>query len=213
MNELVNETVLIGSVGLLWVLVLFNLLLTLALVRRTSSGTQPRPQQRDWLQAGEPAPDFTAKTLDGEPVTLVSYAGRAVVFVFISPSCEPCREYVPSYNALGPVARQAERELVLVSVASRTETREFVEAFNIALPVIVAPQEESSFMKDYKFVETPTYCAIDAQGAVQSSGLPFPEKGEWGLLTASWKQADRSAATSHTGEVIHGNVAQVKNVT
>lgn len=206
---MMNETVLLVSMGLLWVVVLFNLLLTLALVRRTSSATQSRPQQPDWLQPGEPAPDFTAETLDSEPVTLASYAGRAAVFVFISPSCEPCREYVPSYNALGPVARQAERELVLVSVASRTETREFVDEFGITLPVIVAPQAESSFMKDYKFVETPTYCAIDAQGAVQSSGLPFPDKGEWGLLTASWKQADRSAATSHTGEVIHGNPAQL----
>ena len=144
---MMNETVLDIGFVLLWVVVLFNLLLTLALVRRTSS-TQSQPQQRDWLQAGEPAPDFTAETLDGEPVTLASYAGRAVVFVFISPSCEPCREYVPSYNALGPVARQAERELVLVSVASRTETREFVDEFAITLPVIVAPQAESSFMKD-----------------------------------------------------------------
>ena len=203
-----NETVLIVSMGLLWVVVLFNLLLTLALVRRTSS-TQSRPPQPDWLQPGEPAPDFTAETLDGKPVTLATYAGRAVVFLFVSPACGSCREYLPSYNAVGPVARQAERELVLVSVASRTETREFVDEFAITLPVIVAPQEESSFMEDYKFAETPTFCAIDAQGAVQSSGLPFPDKGEWGMLTASWKQAVQSAATSHAGEVIHGNPARL----
>ena len=203
-----NETVLTVSMGLLWVVVLFNLLLTLALVRRTSS-TQSRPPQPDWLQPGEQAPDFTAETLDGEPVTLASYAGRAVVFVLISPSCEPCREYVPSYNALGPVARQAGLDLVLVSVASPTETHEFIGEFTITLPVIVAPQEESSFMRDYKFGETPAYCAIDAQGVVQSSGLPFPDKGAWGMLTASWKQADRSAATSHTGEVISSKIAQL----
>ena len=40
-------------------------------------------------------------------------------------------------------------------------------------------------MDDYKFAETPSYCAIDAQGAVQSSGLPFPDNGEWGILTGS----------------------------
>lgn len=205
---MMNETVLILSMVLLWVVVLFNLLLTLALVRRTSS-TQSRPPQPDWLQPGEQAPDFTAETLGGKPVTLATYAGRSVVFVFVSPSCEPCREYVPAYNALGPVARQAGTEIVLVSVASRTETREFVDEFTITLPVIVAPQEASSFMKDYKFVETPTYCAIDAQVAVQLSGLPFPGKGEWGMLTESWKQAVQSAATSHSGEVINGNLARL----
>ncbi len=75
--------------------------------------------------------------------------------------------------------------------------------------LIVAPQEESLFMKDYKFVETPIYRAFDAQGVVQSSGLPFPGKGAWGMLTPAWEQAVRSAATSHSGEVISSNIAQL----
>ena len=82
-------------------------------------------------------------------------------------------------------------------------------AESTVVPLITAPQEESPFMKDYRIVETPTYYALDAQGAVQSSGLPFPGQGAWGMLTPAWKQAIRSAATSHSGEVISSNTAQL----
>ena len=42
---MMNETVLIGSVGLLWVLVLFNLVLTLGLVRRANANAGPQPME------------------------------------------------------------------------------------------------------------------------------------------------------------------------
>ena len=137
-----NETVLIVSMVLLWVVMLFNLLLTLALVRRTS--TQPRSQQKEWLKAGEKAPDFTAETLDGKPVTLASYAGRPVAFLFMSPSCDPCREHLPGYDALGKIARRAGTQLVYVSTSGLDETRIHVEEFGITLPVIVTPQREEA---------------------------------------------------------------------
>jgi peroxiredoxin len=172
------DLLLVSSV-LLWLVVGLNLLLTLALVRKINSGT-PRP-----LKKGQRAPDFTAQTLTGEQVTLASYAGRSVALIAVSPSCGPCREALPRYEALAPKARRAGVELLLVSTAPMAESQAFVEELAIHAPLIVAPEPDNSFMRDYKLAGTPSYCLIDAQGKVQSSG--FPSSGEWQALTETWE--------------------------
>ncbi len=197
MNELANETVLIGSVAILWVLVLFNLLLTLGLVRRANANAGPQPMDEEGLNAGEPAPDFTAETLDGEPVTRATYAGRGVIFLFMSPFCGPCREKLPSIEALAPSAYEAGTELVYVSNASVEETQAHVEEHTITLPVVVAPPDGSSFYDDYQITSTPRFCAVDAQGRVQASGYPSPEVDlAWRGLTERW-----AAVQPRTGRV------------
>ena len=185
---MMNETVLIGSVGLLWVLVLFNLVLTLGLVRRVNTNTGPQLiEEEEGLEAGEPAPDFTAETLDGQQINLASYAGRDVVFLFMSPFCGPCREKLPGIEALAPSAYAAGTELVYVSNASVDETRAYVEEHTIALPVVVASPGGSSFYEDYKISGTPQFCVVDAQGRVQASGYPAPEVDlAWRGLTERW---------------------------
>src|SRR5688572_13929556 len=118
------EPVLVVSLILLWILVLLNLLLTLALARRlnTLSSQLGDPLANvPKLELGQPAPDFSAETLDGSQVSLTSYIGRNVAFVFISPSCGPCREEMPVLNALQPKAKRAGVELVLVSDSSRDD--------------------------------------------------------------------------------------------
>ena len=139
------------------------------------------------MEAGEPAPDFTAETLEGEAVSLASYAGRDVVFLFMSPFCGPCREKLPGIEALAPSAYEAGTELVYVSNASVEETQAHVEEHPIALPVVVASPGGSSFYEDYKISGTPQFCVVDAQGRVQASGYPTPEVDlAWRELTERW---------------------------
>ncbi len=98
------ETILIISSVLLWVMILLNLLLTLGLSRRLNA----RLPRMDFLKIGQPAPSFTAQTLQGETVTLSSYARRAVAFVFTSPhsanrvvrSFPGSKDYTPRLNSL-----------------------------------------------------------------------------------------------------------------
>ena len=175
------EILAISSV-LLWLVVGFNLILTLALVRRLNaldSTSQSRSTHPIKIapaslgpEIGQPAPAFTAQTLEGEQVTLDTYtgAGRSAAFVFISTTCEPCREALPSYEALLPKARQAGVDLVLVSTSDPIQTAAFVEQFNIRLPVLVAPMRDNPFMKDYNFNATPSYCLVDTQGKIRSAG-------------------------------------------
>ena len=177
------EQVLVLSSVLLWIVVFCNLVLTLALVRRVIANPQPK----EGLKEGLPAPDFTAETLSGGRVTLATYAQRDVVFVFISPTCEPCREALPSYEALGPKARQSGVELVLVSTADAEQTHRFVNEFGIQLPVLIAHRESNSFMRDYKLSTTPSYCFVDRRGKIQATGFTNQKVGKWKALAEAWE--------------------------
>jgi peroxiredoxin len=193
------EGLVVASIVLLWVVVIFNLFLTLALVRRlnTPSGSQT---EEEGLKAGEPAPDFAAETLQGESVKLATYAGHPTAFVFVSPQCGPCREAMPSYEALGRKASASGSGLILVSIADRAETRTFVDEFHITLPVLVAPDGSNPFMKDYKVTGTPNYCLVDARGIVQSGGYPSLEWGGWKELARSWEANARHGITLASSE-------------
>lgn len=133
------ERFLVLSSVLLWIIVLCNLVLTFALVRRVNSPYQPKES----LKEGQPAPNFTAETLSGETVTLGTYAQREVAFIFTEPACGPCREALPSYETLGPKAAQSGVDFVLVSTADAGRTRRFVDEFSIKLPILIAPHDST----------------------------------------------------------------------
>jgi peroxiredoxin len=165
---------------------LFNLFLTFAVVRRLN--TQTQTARKTGLEAGQPAPNFTAITLSGEVVTRSTYAGRKTGLVFIGTHCGPCHEILPDLEALQPKAARASIEFTLVSIDSLDETRAFVEQHNVTLPVLVAPRATNSFMHDYQSDATPSYCFIDEQGIVQSAGYPSLYQGTWKALD-NWATA------------------------
>ena len=175
------ETGLIVSMVLLWIVTVFNLLLTLALVHRLHTGLP-----RSGLKAGQIAPDFTAQTLTGENVTLRDYAGHPTTLIFISTHCNPCRKLLPEVEALGPRVTQAGANLVLVSGDGREETQDYVREMDIHLPVLVAPRNESPFFQDYQIQSTPSYCTINQQGKVQSAGYPSISGGDWKAFSDGW---------------------------
>lgn len=152
---------------LLWALVLLNLLLTLGLVRRMNAAF-PR---RDLLKAGQPAPDFKAETLQGETVTLATYAGRSAAFVFISHDCQPCRAELPGLEALRPTAEQNAIALILVSDADAETTQKFVDEAHVNLPMLVAPRGSNPFFAHYKVRGTPSYCLIEPDGKVRAADV------------------------------------------
>lgn len=180
-----TDPIIVTSVVILWVLVLINLVLTLAIVRRLNRGSQRRVETLRW---GQNAPDFTATTLNGNTVSLASYAGHDALFIFVSPTCGPCQEALPLYESLAPVAARTGVETVLVSTSTRDETLTMAQRAHLNMPILVAPAGENPFMQDYKVMGTPYYCLVDANGKVKrhghaSVGSPSLEElaGEWGV--------------------------------
>jgi len=185
------ETVLFVGFIFLALIVLGNLLLTFALIRKVNVGHGDHASSSFpsmGLEVGAEAPDFTAQTLEGEAVTRATYAGRSVAFVFISTNCQPCREVLPGLESLGPGAARAGVEIVLVSKDEQEATSAFIDEMQIHLPVLIAPLDTTPFLKEYKAPMTPSYCLIDGQGKVQSVG--HPQGSEWKALAESWSRKD-----------------------
>jgi peroxiredoxin len=183
------EQVLLISSLALWTLVVLNLLLTLALARRLNtrvSQTSDPFADIPKLELGQPAPDFAAETLNGSTASLASYAGRAVALIFISPTCSPCREKMPVFDALQPKAKRAGVEIVLVSDSDHAETKKFSDDFTSNLPILIAPRADNPFMENYKANGTPFYCLVADDGSVQSTGFL---DGEWEKLTKNWEDS------------------------
>jgi thiol-disulfide isomerase/thioredoxin len=191
---------LISSLVLLWIVVLLNLLLTLGIIRKINA--QPAvPDDSSaphGLPAGTTAPDFTAQTLDGSPVSLAMYAGKSVAFQFLSVHCKPCREILPELLELAPLAARAGVEFVFVMLDEASQVRPFVEEFQLSLPVLVAPRTDNDFAEKYQIKGTPNYCLIDGQGQVISAG--HPGSGAGYQLAANWRKQKARATALVTAE-------------
>lgn len=184
------ETLLLLSSIVSWLVILLNLVLTFALIRKVSTGGTRGNQgfPEIGLAVGSEAPAFTAQTLAGEVVTRATYANRSTAFVFISTHCQPCRTILPEIEQLAPAAARAGVDIVLVSNDTQEATRAFVDEMQIHSPVLIAPFDSNPFLKEYKATMTPSYCLIDIQGKVQSAG--HPQSPEWKALAESWSQKD-----------------------
>ena len=102
-------TILLVSTIATWGVLIFNLLLLMGLIKRVNqlNGTSPK---EFWLEdakihRGETAQPFTAETPNGETVTLDSFSGQDVAFLFLSPTCQPCVEKIPMLNEHYPQAK------------------------------------------------------------------------------------------------------------
>lgn len=196
------EAVLTISSIFLWLIVLFNLLLTLVLVRRanTHGNASGVDASGPGLSIGEQVPAFAAESLEGEIVTLESYTqrDRATALLFISAHCKPCHELIATLGELVPGARQTGVDLVLVSSSDREQTEALLDEFHLDIPTLIAVQSNNSFFSDYKITSTPSYYVIDEDGKILSAGHPMPTVSSWKAFKVTWTRAAK-LATSRRG--------------
>ena len=139
---------------------------------------QNTPQEEDLdakygaelLKAGEQAPDFTLKDLDGSPIQLSSLKGKRIVLVFWASWCPDCRAEVPELKAMYAAADPAKVEFVSVSFDREFDTLQKFAADN-ALPGIQlfdpAGKKESKVGADYHIKWIPSLYLIDATGRIE----------------------------------------------
>ena len=177
------ETILLISSVLLWIILIFNLLTTFALVKKINQLFSYPSKQLDLLENGQIAPDFTVETLDGNKVRLNDY-NEEIALVFVSPDCSPCKDEMPRLDILYPKARRAGVELSIVSLADADSTRSYVEELEFKAPVLVAPRRQNSLSDHYKIPDTPSYYVIDKNRKIKSGGFL---DDNWQMLTNSWE--------------------------
>jgi thiol-disulfide isomerase/thioredoxin len=189
-----------ASLIILWIVVLLNLLLTLRTVRLLRGQESLRKlaaeaEELPELAVGTVAPPFSVRTLLGEPVDHLTYAGRSVAFIFVSPLCGHCRDEMPALTRLAPLAlERAGVTLVLVSDAKASATHTWLttiraeDGVDVTLPVLVAPRNSNDFIVRYNPRGlSPYHCLVDGEGKVQSRG-PL-SMNDWNVLQQSWSGA------------------------
>jgi len=91
------------------------------------------------LMAGDIAPDFAAKDIDGNIIVLSSLAGKPVVVRFWETNCRFCRADTPIFNSYFTKYRQ--RGLHVIYVSSFYEdvaaVKEFVDLLDVEFPVVM----------------------------------------------------------------------------
>ncbi len=122
----------------------------------------------DGLSVGSNAPDFAVTNVAGEPVTLASFAGRPLLLVFGSPTCEPCKGLIPDLNVFS-AERRDELGVLFLSHGDAGATRRFVDDYTIDVPVAHHPDD--SIANAYKARVTPFAFLIDSEGVIRAKGL------------------------------------------
>ena len=124
------------------------------------------------LVVGQPAPDFVAQTVHGEPVTLLSYRGRTVVLNFWATWCVPCRHELPALQAAYEVYQ--EKGVVILAVSQdAAEQHDMVRAYmttqGLTFPALHDPQ--GSIAAQYNVMLLPSTIFINPAGTITATHI------------------------------------------
>lgn len=118
---------------------------------------------------GAYAPDFTLKDMSGKEYTLSSLKGKVVFVNFWATWCKPCKEEMPSMQALYTYLKERNLpfEMLAISmdrVTTQKEIGPFVNSLGVTFPVLLDPWGKTD--EKYKLTGVPETYIIDQEGRV-----------------------------------------------
>jgi peroxiredoxin len=115
---------------------------------------------------GRPAPEFSLADLKGRAVRLANLKGRVVFLNLWATWCEPCRQEMPSMQALYTTLAGPDFEMLAVSSdeSERTVVERFVATYRLSFPVLLDP--ELQVASRYRVTGYPETFVIDRNGTI-----------------------------------------------
>jgi thiol-disulfide isomerase/thioredoxin len=126
--------------------------------------------------AGEPAPDFHAKSMDGEKFSNESLKGKVVLIQFWATWCKYCRGEQPVVDEL--TQQFADRGLVVLAVnfmEPKKTVKKYLEQMPRACKIVLT--EDTNLAALYPARSFPLYVLIDRDGNVAGT-----QKGAGGAV-------------------------------
>jgi thiol-disulfide isomerase/thioredoxin len=114
-------------------------------------------------ESREPAPRFTAKTLDGEKFSSESLKGKVVLVQFWATWCQYCRRDQPSVDAI--VGDFADKGLVVLAVnvgEPKRKVKQYLAESPRACRIVL--MEDTNLAALYAARSYPLYVLIDREG-------------------------------------------------
>lgn len=142
-------------------------------IRLGSGGTQQT------AKVGEPAPDFTLSTPDGETLRLSDLRGQTVLLNFWATWCPPCKTEMPDMEDL--YQKYKDQGFTIVAVdqqESPAAVQDFFDKMNLSFQSVIDPTGET--FNVYRVVALPTSYFIDSDGIIrfQHRGMMTREQME-----------------------------------
>ena len=151
--------------GLILVLLAAAVVTTLAVIAIVAATRAPTDGGS--IAKGEPAPEISGTTLNGEAFSLEDLRGRPVVVNFWGPSCVPCRTEFPLLKA--KLEEHASDGLVVVGVRmgdTPQTARDFIAQQGATWDTVDDP--DSAIKSAYRVVARPQSYFIDRDGILRS---------------------------------------------
>ncbi len=122
------------------------------------------------VSPGDRAPPFAARTLDEPPLerTLDDYRGDVVLLNLWATWCAPCREEMPSMEALHQALAPSGLRVVAVSIDERGQERAIREfARELGLTFEILHDEQKAMIRRYRTTGVPETWVLDRQGVIR----------------------------------------------
>jgi peroxiredoxin len=118
------------------------------------------------IEIGKPAPDFVLQDVSGDTWKLSSLKGKAVFINFWASWCKPCRDEMPSMEALNKAMAGQPFQMLAIGFNDDIDTaNRFARGLGVTFPVLVNPEPELT--EAYMITGVPETFLIDADGILR----------------------------------------------
>jgi len=125
------------------------------------------------ILAGNLAPGFSLKALDGKNYSLGTLMERGpVVVAFFKVSCPVCQFTFPFLQRLYKLYGNDQITFLGVSQNDARETRKFAQEYGVTFPMLM-DEEGYPVSNAYGLTNVPTIFLIDSEGTVKVSSMGF----------------------------------------
>ena len=115
---------------------------------------------------GKPVPSFALPDLNGKIVTMDQHRGKIVFINIWATWCAPCREEMPSMEALYNKLKGDKFEMLAISIDEDglASVGPFVEEFGLTFPILLDPSSKTS--KKFKTTGVPETFIVNKDGII-----------------------------------------------
>ena len=131
--------------------------------------------QKGQIEAGDDAPDFSLKDIDGQEVKLRDYRGKIVLVHFWVDCCADLNTGFPRMQAMYEKLHSGNFELLAVNAGQpKNLTPYYADKYDITFPMLIDEMADVAVL--YKIHSAPTNFMISEQGKVMDVLVGWPSQ-------------------------------------